>query len=72
MFIYNGKFTWLNYASNETITVVFPAGFALNDPVSAYWQWSTDALVHKKATVSSVRAPLLEPDLPPAANVEST
>lgn len=53
MFIYNGKFNWLNYASNETITVVFPAGFALNDPVSAYWQWSADALVNKKASVAS-------------------
>ncbi len=38
MFIYNGKLNWLNYASNETIIIVFPAGFALNDPVSAYWQ----------------------------------
>ena len=54
MFIYNGKFNWLNYASNETITIVFPAGFSLNDPVSAFWQWSADAIVNEKASVSSV------------------
>ena len=54
MFIYNGKFNWLNYASNETITFVFPAGFALNDPVSAFWQWTVDAQGNKKPIVSSV------------------
>nr|VWO96343.1 Glyoxaloxidase 1 [Ganoderma boninense] len=53
MFIYNGKFNWLDYASDETITVVFPSGFALNDPVSAYWQWSVDAQGHKMADVSN-------------------
>nr|VWP02013.1 Glucose transporter rco-3 [Ganoderma boninense] len=53
MFIYNGKFDWLKYASNETFTIIFPAGFALNDPVSAYWQWTVDAQGHKKADVSS-------------------
>ncbi|KAI1791099.1 hypothetical protein LXA43DRAFT_1013480 [Ganoderma leucocontextum] len=52
MFIYNGKFNWFNYASNETITIVFPAGFALNDPVSAYWQWTVDAKDNKKASVA--------------------
>ena len=58
MFIYNGKFNWAGKtaasASNETITVVFPAGFALNDPVSAYWQWSTDAAVNKASASTSV------------------
>ncbi|KAM5542425.1 hypothetical protein V8D89_003884 [Ganoderma adspersum] len=53
MFIYNGKFNWLNYASDETITVVFPACFALNDPVSAYWQWSVDAEGNKKPSVAT-------------------
>ncbi|PIL37640.1 hypothetical protein GSI_01334 [Ganoderma sinense ZZ0214-1] len=53
MFIYNGKFNWFQGAQNETITLVFPAGFALNDPVSAYWQWTNDAIVNKKASVSS-------------------
>ncbi|PIL37650.1 hypothetical protein GSI_01344 [Ganoderma sinense ZZ0214-1] len=53
MFIYNGKFNWLDYASDETITVVFPSGFTLNDPVSAYWQWSEDAQGHKKADVAN-------------------
>ena len=56
MFIYNGKFNWLQpEATNETITIIFPAGFALNDPVSAYWQWSVDAEGHKKAVVANVR-----------------
>ena len=61
MFIYNGKFNWLEYASNETITVVFPTGFALNDPVSAYWQWTVDAQGNKKPSVASVRRLLLLP-----------
>ncbi|KAM5542436.1 hypothetical protein V8D89_003895 [Ganoderma adspersum] len=53
MFIFNGKFDWFQAASNEMITIVFPAGFALNDPVSAYWQWTTDAHIHRKASVCS-------------------
>ncbi|KAI1791068.1 hypothetical protein LXA43DRAFT_451172 [Ganoderma leucocontextum] len=53
MFIYNGKFNWFNYASNETITIVFPAGFALNDPVSAYWQWTVDGKGNKKPSVAN-------------------
>ncbi len=57
MFIYNGKFNWFNYASNETITIVFPAGFALNDPVSGYWQWSTEDSGNKKGSVGGVRFP---------------
>ena len=66
MFIYNGKFNWLDYASDETITVVFPAGFALNDPVSAYWQWTVDAQGNKKPSVASVRvAHLSSPFAPP-------
>ena len=59
MFIYNGKFNWLQYASNETITVVFSDAFALNDPVSTYWQWTVDGAGNKKANVASVRAPHL-------------
>lgn len=56
MFIYNGKFNWLPYAENETITVVAPAGFALKDPISAYWQWSVDAQGNKKENVCLVSA----------------
>ena len=44
--------------------LVFPAGFALNDPVSAYWQWTTDAHIHRKASVCSVGV-AHEPDLLP-------
>ena len=54
MFIYNGKFNWPDYASNETITIIFPAGFSLNDPVSAFWQWSVDPVINEKARASSV------------------
>ena len=54
MFIFNGKFDWSNNALNETITFVFPAGFALNDPVSAYWQWSVDAEGNSKSNVTQV------------------
>ena len=56
MFVYNGKFNWTSgetTASNEMITMVFPVGFTLNDPVSAYWQWSTDTQADKKTSVSS-------------------
>ncbi|KAG7096267.1 hypothetical protein E1B28_003715 [Marasmius oreades] len=49
MYIYNGKLNWYEYAVNETITVVFPAGFALNDPVCAFWQWTVDGAGNKKA-----------------------
>ncbi|EJF63184.1 hypothetical protein DICSQDRAFT_168065 [Dichomitus squalens LYAD-421 SS1] len=48
MFIYNGKFTYYRYALDETITFVFPVGFALNDPVNAYWQWTVDAKGNQK------------------------
>ena len=42
MYVYVGKLNWPKYAENECITIVFPAGFALKDPVCAYWQWTVD------------------------------
>ncbi len=42
MYVFNGELNWFAAASNECFTLVFPAGFALNDPVSAHWQWSVD------------------------------
>lgn len=36
MYVFNGKLNWFEAASNECFTLVFPAGFALNDPVSAH------------------------------------
>ncbi|KAI0650856.1 hypothetical protein C8Q79DRAFT_1007084 [Trametes meyenii] len=60
MYVYNGKLAYYNYAKDECITIVFPAGFALEDPVCAYWQWTEDAKGNKKAnecqlgTISSV------------------
>ncbi|KAJ6477018.1 hypothetical protein C8R45DRAFT_1158258 [Mycena sanguinolenta] len=49
MYVYVGKLNWFEYAQNECITVVFPAGFALMDPVCAYWQWTVDATGNAKS-----------------------
>lgn len=66
MFIYTGKLD-CEHASKEMITVVFPAEFQLNDPVSAYWQWSNDPKLHKKNTsVANVRVTSPECDPSPA------
>ncbi|KAG7086110.1 hypothetical protein E1B28_003624 [Marasmius oreades] len=54
MFTFNGKLNWFKYAVNETITVVFPAGFAVNDPVCAFWQWTEDAAGNKKANTTQL------------------
>lgn len=60
MYIYVGKLNWLEYATNECVTIVFPAGFALKDPVCAYWQWTVSAAggsqvnVTREAFISSV------------------
>jgi len=52
MYTYTGKLNWFEYASNECVTIVFPAGFALNDPVCAYWQWTMDASGQEKSNTS--------------------
>ncbi|KAF8186599.1 hypothetical protein K438DRAFT_1835903 [Mycena galopus ATCC 62051] len=49
MYVYVGKLNWFECAQNECITVVFPAGFALMDPVCAYWQWTVDATGNAKS-----------------------
>ncbi|KAJ7817281.1 hypothetical protein B0H14DRAFT_2602138 [Mycena olivaceomarginata] len=49
MHVYTGKLNWFEYAQNECITVVFPAGFALKGPVCAYWQWTVDAAGNVKS-----------------------
>ena len=54
MLIYNGKLNWYDYAIDETITIVFPAGLALNDPVCAYWQWTKDGAGNKKTNSTQV------------------
>ncbi|QRV97879.1 kinase domain protein [Ceratobasidium sp. AG-Ba] len=48
MYVYVGKLDWPDYAINECITIVFPAGFTPNDPVCAYWQWTVDAQGQRK------------------------
>ncbi|EEB97796.1 hypothetical protein MPER_02814 [Moniliophthora perniciosa FA553] len=48
MYIYTGKLNWLQLAVNESITIVVPAGFALNDPICAYWQWTVTTQGQKK------------------------
>ncbi|KAH6916876.1 hypothetical protein BKA70DRAFT_315572 [Coprinopsis sp. MPI-PUGE-AT-0042] len=52
MFIFSGKLDWYSYAVNENITIVVPAGFALNDPIYAYWQWTVDSGGNHKANTS--------------------
>ena len=54
MYVYNGKLDWYDYAKNECITLVFPAGFALKDPVCAYWQWTADAKGVEKSNTYQV------------------
>lgn len=49
MYIYVGKLNWFQYAQNECVTFVFPAGFALKDPVCAYWQWTVNSNGVKQA-----------------------
>ncbi|KAJ7437248.1 hypothetical protein B0H11DRAFT_2163930 [Mycena galericulata] len=49
MYVYVGKLNWFEYAQNECMTIVFPAGFALKDPVCAYWQWTVDAAGNAKS-----------------------
>ncbi len=61
MFIYNGNLGNCQYGPNETITVVFPARFELEDPVSAYWQWSNDPKLNKKTSVVNVRMCVISP-----------
>ncbi|TRM69808.1 hypothetical protein BD626DRAFT_563525 [Schizophyllum amplum] len=38
MYVHNDKLDWFEHAQDEWTTAVFPAGFALNDPVCAYFQ----------------------------------
>lgn len=52
MYVYVGKLNWLEYAQNECITIVFPAGFALDDPVCAYWQWTVNSAGKEKANAT--------------------
>ena len=55
MFVYIGTLNYL-HASNEAITVTFPAGFEVKDPVSAHWQWSKDPEFNgNKTSISRVR-----------------
>ena len=54
MYVYNGKLDWYDYAKNECITLVFPADFALKDPVCAYWQWTADAKGVEKSNTYQV------------------
>ncbi|KAI1791076.1 hypothetical protein LXA43DRAFT_451549 [Ganoderma leucocontextum] len=53
MYVFNGKINWFESASSECFTLVFPAGFALNDPVSAHWQWSVDPCCGKEKVNTS-------------------
>ena len=50
MYVYRGKFSWFNYASNEGVTFIFPYGVGLNEPVFAVWEWTVDANGASKTT----------------------
>ncbi|KAM5542483.1 hypothetical protein V8D89_003942 [Ganoderma adspersum] len=52
MYVYNGKLDYDWYAKNECFTLVFPAGFALHDPVCVHWQWSIDVDGRDKVNMS--------------------
>ncbi|KAH6916865.1 hypothetical protein BKA70DRAFT_1485827 [Coprinopsis sp. MPI-PUGE-AT-0042] len=52
MLIFSGKLDWYPYASNENIVMVVPAGFALNDPICAYWQWTADKHGNQKVNIN--------------------
>ncbi|KAK3291551.1 uncharacterized protein B0H64DRAFT_330401 [Chaetomium fimeti] len=54
MHVYVGKVNWYDYAKDECITIVFPAGFAVNDPVCAYWQWTVDTNGNKKSNTTQL------------------
>uniref|UniRef100_A0A0W0FRH0 Uncharacterized protein n=1 Tax=Moniliophthora roreri TaxID=221103 RepID=A0A0W0FRH0_MONRR len=54
MYIYGGKLNWFQTAVNENIIFVVPAGFALNDPICAYWQWTTKVNVCSSGVIDSV------------------
>ncbi|KAI1017696.1 hypothetical protein LB504_003933 [Fusarium proliferatum] len=43
MFIYQGKLNWFSYATDETITLVFPKGAVrANDPAYLFTQWTVN------------------------------
>ncbi|KAM5542451.1 hypothetical protein V8D89_003910 [Ganoderma adspersum] len=48
-FIYSGKLTF-DSAPSEMITVIFPKGFELSDPVIAFWSRSNDPKLDNKKT----------------------
>ena len=50
MYVYRGKFSWFNYASNEGISFIFPHGVGLNEPAFAVWEWTVDSNGVSKAT----------------------
>ena len=54
MYIYDGKTSFFRFAVNEHITMVFPCGFALHDPVYACWQWTVDAQGRRKSNTTFV------------------
>ncbi|KAF5003064.1 hypothetical protein FDECE_10375 [Fusarium decemcellulare] len=49
MFVYQGKLNWLDYADNETFTIIFPKGVVrVDDPVYLFSQWTQDSEGAKK------------------------
>ncbi|KAL1680262.1 hypothetical protein EV122DRAFT_208258 [Schizophyllum commune] len=48
MHVYCGRLNWLSSVDNECITVVFPGGLGLQDPVCACWQWSMATTIDQR------------------------
>uniref|UniRef100_A0A0W0GBN7 Uncharacterized protein n=1 Tax=Moniliophthora roreri TaxID=221103 RepID=A0A0W0GBN7_MONRR len=51
MYIYGGKLNWGQFAVNENVIFVVPVGFALNDPVCAYWKWTVNGQGKPKTNI---------------------
>ncbi|KIP04124.1 hypothetical protein PHLGIDRAFT_494329 [Phlebiopsis gigantea 11061_1 CR5-6] len=55
MFIFTGKFDWLSYSSNDTITIVAPGVIDTNQPIWGFWQWTADASGRSKPNAVATR-----------------
>ena len=54
MFIFTGKFDWLQYSSNDTMTIVAPGVLDTDQPIWGFWQWTVDAKGVSKPNVVQI------------------
>lgn len=63
MHIFTGKFTWFQYAKDESIVIAMPSVLEAGQPVWGFWQWTVDAKSVQKSNsfqhgkIKSVGAP---------------